>query len=39
MAILPILQYPDERLHKIAKKVDHVDDSIRKLARDMTCAP
>ena len=36
MAILPILQYPDERLHKIAKKVEHVDDSIRKLARDMT---
>jgi len=36
MAILPILQYPDERLHKIAKKVEHVDDSIRKLAHDMT---
>lgn len=35
MAILPILQYPDERLHKIAKKIEHVDDSIRKLARDM----
>jgi peptide deformylase len=36
MAILPILQYPDERLHKIAKKIGHVDDSIRKLAHDMT---
>jgi peptide deformylase len=35
MAILPILQYPDERLHKIAKKIGHVDDSIRKLAHDM----
>src|SRR5512145_68943 len=35
MAILPILQYPDERLHKIAKKIEHVDDSIRKLVRDM----
>jgi peptide deformylase len=35
MAILPILQYPDERLHKVAKKVEHVDDSIRKLVRNM----
>lgn len=35
MAILPILQYPDERLHKVAKKVEIVDQSIRKLARDM----
>lgn len=35
MAILPILQYPDERLHKIAKKVENVDASIRKLASDM----
>ena len=35
MAILPILQYPDERLHKIAKKVEHIDESVRKLARDM----
>ncbi len=35
MAILPILQYPDERLHKVAKKVELVDESIRKLARDM----
>lgn len=35
MAILPILQYPDERLHKVAKPVEHVDDSIRKLIQDM----
>ncbi len=35
MAILPILQYPDERLHKIAKKIERIDDSVRKLARDM----
>jgi peptide deformylase len=35
MAILPIIQYPDERLHKVAKKVEHVDDAIRELVRDM----
>lgn len=35
MAILPILQYPDERLHKIAKKIERIDDAIRKLVRDM----
>jgi peptide deformylase len=35
MAILKILQYPDERLHKVAKSVEHVDESIRKLVRDM----
>jgi peptide deformylase len=35
MAILPILQYPDERLHKVAKKVAVIDQSIKKLARDM----
>ncbi|HLP98149.1 MAG TPA: peptide deformylase [Sideroxyarcus sp.] len=35
MAILPILQYPDERLHKVAQKVDSVDASIHKLVRDM----
>jgi peptide deformylase len=35
MAILPILQYPDERLHKVAKKVERIDDTIRKLVRDM----
>jgi peptide deformylase len=35
MAILKILQYPDERLHKVAKKVLNVDESIRKLVRNM----
>lgn len=35
MAILKILQYPDPRLHKIARKVDRVDEGIRKLVGDM----
>jgi peptide deformylase len=35
MAILPIIHYPDPRLHKIAAPVAAVDESIRKLARDM----
>ncbi len=35
MAILPILRYPDPRLHKVAKPVAVVDEEIRKLARDM----
>jgi peptide deformylase len=35
MALLPILHYPDPRLHKIAKPVAEVSDEIRKLARDM----
>ncbi len=35
MALLPILRYPDPRLHKIAKPVDVVDDRIRELVRDM----
>jgi peptide deformylase len=35
MAILPILRYPDPRLHKVAKPVKVVDDEIRKLARNM----
>jgi peptide deformylase len=35
MAILQILQYPDERLHKIAKPVNEVADATRKLVRDM----
>ena len=43
MAILPIIHYPDARLHKIAASVAAVDDSIRKLVRDMAetmyCAP
>ena len=35
MAILPIIHYPDPRLHKIAAPVTAVDASIRKLAQDM----
>jgi peptide deformylase len=35
MAILKILQYPDERLHKIAKQVAQVDEATRKLVRNM----
>ena len=35
MAQLPILQYPDPRLHKIAAPVVQFDDSLRKLVRDM----
>jgi len=35
MAILKILQYPDERLHQVAAKVDRVDDTTRRLVRDM----
>jgi peptide deformylase len=35
MAILKILQCPDDRLHKIAKKVDRVDDVTRQLVRNM----
>jgi peptide deformylase len=35
MALLPILRYPDPRLHKKAAKVAHVDDAIRRLAADM----
>ena len=35
MALLPILRYPDPRLHKKAAQVDTVDDGIRKLVADM----
>lgn len=35
MAILKILQYPDERLHKVAARVVQVNDTIRELVRDM----
>jgi len=35
MALLPILRYPDPRLHKIAKPVARVDERIRQLVRDM----
>ena len=35
MAILQILQYPDERLHKVAKPVVRVDARVQKIADDM----
>lgn len=35
MALLPILRYPDPRLHKVAKPVAQVDARIRGLVADM----
>ena len=35
MALLPILCYPDPRLHKVAIPVPMVDDGVRALAADM----
>ncbi|MFC4159907.1 peptide deformylase [Chitinimonas lacunae] len=35
MAILNILHYPDERLHKVAKPVEAVDDTLQQLIDDM----
>ncbi len=35
MALLPILRFPDPRLHKRAASVDRVDDAVRKLIADM----
>ena len=35
MALLPILRYPDPRLHTVAAPVVVVDDSIRRLVDDM----
>ncbi|MBV2262660.1 MAG: peptide deformylase [Thauera sp.] len=35
MALLPILRYPDPRLHTVAAPVARVDDEIRKLVADM----
>jgi peptide deformylase len=35
MAILDILRYPDARLYTVARPVEKVDDSIRRLVRDM----
>ena len=35
MAILPILCYPDPRLHTVAKPVHAVDDRVRRLVSDM----
>jgi peptide deformylase len=35
MALLPILHYPDERLHRVATPVEAINDEIRQLVRDM----
>jgi peptide deformylase len=35
MALLPILHYPDPRLHTVAKPVAQVNDDIRQLVKDM----
>lgn len=35
MALLPIVHYPDPRLHKVARLIDVVDAGIRRLAADM----
>ncbi len=35
MALLPILHYPDPRLHKVAAPVAAVDDRIRRLVKNM----
>jgi peptide deformylase len=35
MALLPILRFPDPRLHQIARPVEVVDDSVRQLVDDM----
>ncbi|MBI4189439.1 MAG: peptide deformylase [Betaproteobacteria bacterium] len=36
MALLPILQYPDPRLHTVAAPVSVVNDEIRSLIKDMS---
>jgi peptide deformylase len=35
MSLLPILRYPDPRLHKVAKPVTAFDNRLKKLAADM----
>jgi peptide deformylase len=35
MALLPILRYPDPRLHQVARPVERVDAEIRQLINDM----
>lgn len=35
MALLTILQYPDERLHRVAQPVAQVDEKIRQIIKDM----
>ena len=36
MALLPILRYPDERLHTVAQPVESINGEIRQLIEDMT---
>jgi peptide deformylase len=36
MPVLPILRYPDARLHKVASPVTVFDENLKKLVRDMT---
>ena len=38
MAVLPILKYPDQRLHTVAKPVDKFDDSEKKDEGNTTAA-
>lgn len=35
MSLLPILRYPDARLHQVARPVERVDEKIRQLINDM----
>ena len=35
MALLPILQYPDERLHRVARPVTAVDGKIKQIIKNM----
>jgi len=35
MALLPILRYPDQRLHTVAEPVQSVNDEIRRLVEDL----
>jgi peptide deformylase len=35
MSLLPILRFPDPRLKRVATRIEALDDSIRRLARDM----
>ena len=35
MALLPILVYPDPKLHTVARPVENVDDAVRTLVKDM----
>ena len=37
VAILQVLQYPHENLHKMAEPVLNISDDIKKLVQDMFC--